>query len=226
MYIAQPMAPSASASSPANASAATDRRVRKSRQAIREAFVSLVLDKGYDAVTVEDIAERADIARATFYAHYADKHELLTRLFEEITSEVTEHLTQVQGAPERPRVSIPAALYEHAETYRSLYLVCLRGSGDGRARAAYLEVIARGAAAVFGERLRASQQEPEYPLALMARAYAGAQVAILEDWLERDDREPAEVMATRQTELLSNGLMWAMRALPPEVQGAFPKPGW
>src|SRR5688500_10603832 len=87
----------------------TDRRVRKSRQAIREAFISLVLDKGFEAVTVEDIAERADIARATFYAHYSDKHELLTTLFDEITSEVTEQLTKVTGAPAQPRVSIPTA---------------------------------------------------------------------------------------------------------------------
>ena len=203
----------------------SDRRVRKSRQAIREAFISLVLDKGFEAVTVEDIAARADVARATFYAHFSDKNELLTTLFEEITSEVTEQLTDVDGAPERPRVSILKALYEHAETYRNLYLVCLRGAGDGRARAAYLEVIARGAAAVFAERLRASGREPEYPLALIARAYAGAHLAILEEWLERDDREPAEVIAASQTELLANGLLWAMRALPPKVQTAFPKPG-
>lgn len=187
--------------------------------------MSLVLDKGFDAVTVEDITERADVARATFYAHFSDKHELLTTLFEEVTSEITEKVTDVHGAPDRPRVSVPTALYEHAEAYRSLYLVCLRGAGDGRARAAYLEVIARGAAAVFGERLRASNQKPEYPLALIARSYAGAHVAILEEWLERTDREPPAVMAERQTELLGNGLLWAMRALPPKIQGAFPKPG-
>ena len=206
-------------------STTTDRRVRKSRQAIREAFISLVLDRGFDAVTVEDIAERADIARATFYAHYADKHDLLTTLFGEITAELAERLTDVTGAPERPRVGIPLALYEHAATYRSLYLVCLRGAGDGRARAAYFDVIARGAAAVFAERLRASNQEPMHPLPFIARAYAGAHVALLEDWLERDDREPPHVMAERQTELLGNGLLWALRALAPEVQDAFPKPG-
>jgi AcrR family transcriptional regulator len=206
-----------------------DRRVRKSRQAIREAFIALVLDKGFDAVTVEDIAAKADIARATFYAHYPDKHELLTRLFEEITSEITEQVTRVDGAPDQPRVSIVKALYEHAEAYRNLYLVCLRGAGDGRARAAYLDVIARGASAVFAERLRATKQRPEYPLATLARVYAGAHVALLEDWLERGDKDrdrpSAAAMAECQTELLGNGLLWAMHALPAKVQGAFPKPG-
>jgi AcrR family transcriptional regulator len=203
----------------------TDRRVRKTQRAIRDAFVALVLEQGYESVTVEVIAERADIARATFYLHFADKEELLTRLFEEMTSEIAEQLTTgVKGAPESPRTSIDRALYEHAETYRDIYLVCLRGAGDGRARAAYQEVIVRGASAVFAERLRASKQRPLLPLALIARAYAGAHVAILEDWLEREDRESPDVMAVRQTELLANGLMWAMRALPPRLMAAFPKP--
>ena len=216
----------ASTSVRARAIDATDRRVRKTQAALREAFVALVLERGYESVTVEDITDRADVARATFYLHYADKEELLTTLFEEMTSEVTEQLTAgVKGAPESPRVSIPQALYSHAEEYRDLYLVCLRGAGDGRARAAYLEVIAKGAAAIFGERLRASKQKPLHPLPAISRAYAGAHVALLEDWLEREDREPIEVVVERQTELLGNGLMWAMQALPERVMQGFPKAG-
>ena len=198
--------------------------MRRTQRALREAFVSLVLERRYESVTVEDIAQRADVARATFYAHFADKDELLTTLFEELTSEITERVTKVEGAPEAPRMNLVRELYEHAEAYRNLYLVCLRGAGDGRARAAYLEVIVRGATAVFGERLRASKREPQLPLSLISRAYAGAHVALLEDWLEREDREPAEVMAERQTELLGNGLLWAMRALPQHVMAGFLKP--
>ena len=216
----------ASTSVRARAVDATDRRVRKTQAALREAFVGLVLERGYESVTVEDITERADVARATFYLHYADKEELLTRLFEEMTSEVTEQLTAgVTGAPASPRVSVLQALYSHAETYRDLYLVCLRGAGNGRARAAYLEVIVNGASTMFSERLRASNRSPLHPLPLISRAYAGAHVALLEDWLEREDREPIEVVVQRQTELLGNGLMWAMQALPERVMKGFPKPG-
>jgi AcrR family transcriptional regulator len=202
-----------------------DRRVRKTQQAIRDAFIGLVLDRGYENVTVEDITERADVARATFYLHYADKATLLEVLFEEMTAEVTERLTTgVTGAPENPRTRIVGALYGHAETYRDLYLLCLRGSGHGRARAAYLDVVAEGCQKLFAERLRASGKEPLVPVEVISRAYAGAHVALLEAWLEQEDRDPPEVMAGRQTELLGNGLMWAMQGLSEELMRQFPTP--
>ena len=102
--------------------------------------------------------------------------------------------------------------------------LCLRGSGNGRARAAYLDVVAQGCQTLFAERLRVSGKEPLLPLEVISRAYAGAHVALLEAWLEQEDRESPEVMAERQTELLGNGLMWAMQALSEELMRQFPTP--
>lgn len=53
-----------------------DRRVRRTRQALRRAALDIVRDKGFRAARVSEIAERADVNRATFYAHYADKFAL------------------------------------------------------------------------------------------------------------------------------------------------------
>jgi AcrR family transcriptional regulator len=55
---------------------AADRRVRRSRQALRRAALDVVREKGFRAARVSEIAERADVNRATFYAHYADKFAL------------------------------------------------------------------------------------------------------------------------------------------------------
>ena len=54
-----------------------DPRVVRTRQMLRDALVSLIAEKGFDALTVQDIADRATLNRATFYLHYQDKHELL-----------------------------------------------------------------------------------------------------------------------------------------------------
>ncbi|HZY42942.1 MAG TPA: helix-turn-helix domain-containing protein, partial [Anaerolineae bacterium] len=54
-----------------------DPRVIRTRQMLRDALVSLIAEKGFDAITVQDIADRATLNRATFYLHYQDKHELL-----------------------------------------------------------------------------------------------------------------------------------------------------
>ena len=47
--------------------------LRRTRQLLREALVELILEKGYDAVTVQDVLDRADVGRSTFYAHYREQ---------------------------------------------------------------------------------------------------------------------------------------------------------
>ena len=57
--------------------ATEDRRVRKTKQRLQEALNELILEKGYDRITVQDLIDRADVGRSTFYAHYETKDDLL-----------------------------------------------------------------------------------------------------------------------------------------------------
>ncbi len=61
-----------------------DRRIQRTRQLLHEALITLILEKGYDAITVQDILERANLGRSTFYAHYQDKEALLLSGFQEL----------------------------------------------------------------------------------------------------------------------------------------------
>lgn len=55
----------------------TDRRVQRTREIIRQAFVEVIREKGLAGASVREITERANISRGTFYAHYADKYALI-----------------------------------------------------------------------------------------------------------------------------------------------------
>ncbi|WP_083732993.1 TetR/AcrR family transcriptional regulator [Spirosoma montaniterrae] len=57
--------------------APSDRRIDRTRKLLTDALIELVLEKGYEAVTVQDIIDRANVGRSTFYAHFENKEQLL-----------------------------------------------------------------------------------------------------------------------------------------------------
>jgi len=69
-----------------------DRRATRTRRSLHQALISLILRKGYDAITVQEIIDEADIGRATFYAHYRGKEDLLRGGFEALRAELHEGL--------------------------------------------------------------------------------------------------------------------------------------
>ncbi|MGD9092477.1 MAG: TetR/AcrR family transcriptional regulator [Anaerolineales bacterium] len=66
-----------------------DPRVRRTRQLLRQALWELIAEKGYEAITIQDIADRATLNRTTFYLHYRDKADLLYQGVEEVFEELT-----------------------------------------------------------------------------------------------------------------------------------------
>jgi AcrR family transcriptional regulator len=60
-----------------------DPRVKRTRKLLLDAFLSVMAEKGFDAITVQDIAARATVNRATFYAHFVDKYALVDELIRE-----------------------------------------------------------------------------------------------------------------------------------------------
>jgi AcrR family transcriptional regulator len=71
-----------------------DRRIARTKLAIREALVTLIKEKGFDAITVKDIVVRANINRGTFYLHYKDKFDLLEQTETEIIKEMQHFFLQ------------------------------------------------------------------------------------------------------------------------------------
>lgn len=54
----------------------TDRRVQRTRELLQKSLIDLIGERGYDAITIQDIVDRANVARTTFYVHYGSKDDL------------------------------------------------------------------------------------------------------------------------------------------------------
>ncbi|MET9214601.1 MULTISPECIES: TetR/AcrR family transcriptional regulator [unclassified Nocardia] len=97
----------------------TDRRVRRTRDNLHRALIELMIERGYDRVTVSDVIERADVGRSTFYAHYRDKDDLLlVSCTEYLRREITR--TTVPGSPLAPLRVMFALAAQYPEVYKPL----------------------------------------------------------------------------------------------------------
>lgn len=92
-----------------------DKRSEKTRQALTSAFIQLMLEEGYEAVTVHRVAARARVGRSTFYLHFADKRELLRR---SLTAPSTQLLRLVRE-PIEPRDLVPQLRHFHEQRARN-----------------------------------------------------------------------------------------------------------
>ncbi|HZR41333.1 MAG TPA: TetR/AcrR family transcriptional regulator, partial [Ktedonobacteraceae bacterium] len=112
----------------------TDLRIRRTHKFLQEAMIELITEKGFDAITVGDIAERAMINRATFYRHYQDKYDLVARIFEETANQLVENTkpfpkdTRHFDSENPPEIWMQ--LFEHVAEHARLYRAMLGKNGS------------------------------------------------------------------------------------------------
>jgi AcrR family transcriptional regulator len=111
--------------------ATTDRRVRRTRELLRRALLSLIQEQGYERITVQDILNRADVGRSTFYAHYRDKDDLLLSGFEDIRLALAaerEAAEQATGGTSQFLQPL-LAVFRHVEGHRNFWQPLTRKGG-------------------------------------------------------------------------------------------------
>ena len=101
-----------------------DRRVQRTRALLQDALMSLMVERGYEATTVQDIIDRANVGRATFYAHFESKEDLLASGIEGLGASLKERQRQAVGqqlAPEEQLFAFSHELFVHANEHRDVF---------------------------------------------------------------------------------------------------------
>jgi AcrR family transcriptional regulator len=196
-----------------------DRRVRRTRQALQDALISLILEKGYDSVTIEEITDRADLGRTTFYLHFRDKEELLLQAVESIAEDFIEkHAVDLERelTPELTLESLRVNLderilfhvFEHARENADLYKVMLRGEGSSKTTERMRLLISE-------ESIKRLQNRPavelKVPMNFFGAYFAGALIEVVTWWLENDQPYDVEDMVEYFQQLFIFGAMDTVR---------------
>lgn len=172
-----------------------DRRVARTREMLQHALISLILKKGYETITIEEICDAANVGRSTFYAHYTSKDDLKR-------SGLDNHVRRLLVDRQRDALAKPGdirdrslgfslAMFEHARDHIDLYRALVGGRGGtvvlGSIRKILSDLVRDELAATAGK-----NSADVIPRELVVQYVVGAYMAVLTWWLDGGAKLPPQ----------------------------------
>jgi AcrR family transcriptional regulator len=180
-----------------------DRRSERTRQLLSAALIELMLEQRYDEITVQDIIDRANVGRSTFYAHYVDKEDLLVSGFTRALDMLSQP-PQPQHGSEQALPSL-GRFFQHVQEHVQLYKALVRSGGVERLLKKSHQHMRRNIEQHLADLIPAGQA-PDAPLPLVADYLAGAVFNMLTWWLDNDMPRTPEQMDALFQQLVRPGV--------------------
>lgn len=154
-----------------------DRRIQKTKQLIMNAFIDLLAEKGFEKITINDIAERADINRGTVYLHYVDKFDLLDKCIEKYVELLLNHCAD--SADTTLNASAFQSVFEYLEKNFTIYKLLLSNEGFGIFSSRLYAIIAQTVTEVIGIKSENKAFSNDVTTHFLASGFIG----VLEWWI-------------------------------------------
>ncbi|MFK9090192.1 TetR/AcrR family transcriptional regulator [Bacillus salipaludis] len=177
----------------------SDRRIIRTKRMIRDALTELMEKKGFEAITVRDLTETADINRGTFYLHYRDKYDLLEQCEDEIINGIKQltHNFNPKDAltfdGQQEPFPFIVYLFEYLHENASFMKVVLGPNGDAAFQVKLKELI-KG---TFFQKIITSlkQEEMLVPVDFLIAYVSSAHLGVIQHWLESGMEKSPQEMA-------------------------------
>jgi AcrR family transcriptional regulator len=173
---------------------AQDRRVKRTQNLLAKALIALTLEKGYDAVTIRDITERADVGYATFFRHYTAKDALLLDVLEVVLAEL---MALLPPRPDADPAATGTLIFRYAQEHGEVCRVLLGSRGSPTLARRIVEA---GSANFLQQ--NTPRAKSSIPPEIAAHHLVASSVALIAWWLERDMPYPPERMGAIYAELI------------------------
>jgi AcrR family transcriptional regulator len=193
-----------------------DPRVIRTRALLHNAIMELVAERGYEAITIQDITDRATLNRATFYLHYQDKNDLLLNVFDELIKEMVP-APSLEFDPEHSELSTPdiESIFEHIAEHSGFYHAMLGEEGAPFIAARVREYI-EGLGMSWLQFLQPDTENVPVPLDIAANFIGAAYLGVIFWWLDNGMPYSSEYMADRLRYLTIQGLQRSLGLPSPE----------
>ena len=167
-----------------------DLRTKRTRKMILEAFINLVKEKGYEHVTVSDIANQAMINRATFYAHFKDKQDVYDYIFKEAVAQFMIVLAPVQlGRTNQLQLhaieQIITHIFEKIQENRVFFKTVLNAHGNEQLRKQISQILRSTYANIF-EQVEIREKDFIVPIDFIIEYMSSTFMASLHWWINQE----------------------------------------
>ncbi len=181
-----------------------ERRRQQTRKLLIETTVQLVLEKGYEAITIQDITDRADLGRGTFYIHFKDKEDVLWTAIQSLIREMeAEAHKQFQGElPKQVEYYGLLNIFRHADKNRDLYRAVLGGQGSAVLTERVQDLLAEVFRYDIENRAKLRRPTFEVPGEVIAQMMTGLIARLLSWWLRDGESYSAEQLAAMTYKVL------------------------
>ncbi|MFJ7853899.1 TetR/AcrR family transcriptional regulator [Peribacillus frigoritolerans] len=194
-----------------------DLRVIRTKNAIRAALVELIEEKGFETITVKDITTKAKINRGTFYAHYQDKFDLMTKCQEEIMQGMSDIAKQNipdviaelgTDSPLNKPFTVFVSIFEYLNVNSEFMKAALGPKGDLSFQTKIKEFMLK---TLFENDHNSLIKEENLlvPGHFLISYIASAHIGVIQQWLDSERKESPQEMARILSTITVNGPFFA-----------------
>ena len=161
-----------------------DPRVRRTRRMLRDALVSLILEKDFASISIKEITQRADVAYITFFRHFESLDQLLMEVLDEGLAELQGHIETLAKQSETSALETEGRLiFEYIGQKADLFSILFKSQSVTRVR----KKVARNIAAIFQKSCAPlARSNNQVTIAIMSNHIATSLLALIEWWLENN----------------------------------------
>jgi len=166
-----------------------DRRTQRTQHQLGRALVELVEEKRFDDITIQDVIDRADVGRSTFYTHFRDKEDLFQKDWEKFLDFLAQQIKWEQAG--KGSFMPITFLFSHLQDAQTFYQGLVRSrKTDGLFKSGTEYLSQKIAAALNGY----VKKKPAIPIAILANYLANELFVLLMWWLDQGMPYPPQRM--------------------------------
>lgn len=187
-----------------------DRRVRKTKNAIKQAFIKLLAEKELERITIQDITTLADVNQGTFYLHYEDKYILLSDLEDEILASLADEIgtsklvmqdSNLEDFAKNFSEKILKNIILHIQKDIDFYLVIFKLDRKSQLEDKISELMYANMVKIISNKQKISG----IPIDYFHSYVSGATISFIKHWVQDNNRMEPNIVADHLFKIIFNG---------------------